>query len=169
MTWRDFAREQPELAESARALFYQYGGVGLAYLATIDRTGAPRIHPVCPLISEDGLFLFVIPSPKRADLHRDGRCALHTFATETNEDAFSLYGSAAAVADAEIRGRLGRQFRSERGDERDTVDADWDLFELHMTRCLLTRTTAHGDPAPRHTSWRRHRTPPLRSWVGGDS
>jgi hypothetical protein len=88
------------------------------------------------------LFVFVIPSPKRNDLHRDGRFALHTFPPEENEDAFSTYGRAAVSSNTELRDRLGRQFRSERG-----------LFELRITRCLLTRTTGHGDPAPRHSVW----------------
>jgi hypothetical protein len=168
VSWAEFARGQPELAESGRALLYQYG-VGLAYIATVDRRGGPRVHPVCPLISDEGMFLFVVPSPKRADLHRDGRYALHSFATENNEDAFSIYGQAEVVKEPELRGLLGRQFWTERGDDRVAVDAGWDLFDLRLTRCLLTTTVRHGDPAPSHTSWRNDRQPPTRSWIGGDS
>ena len=91
LTWPEFARARPDLADAGRALLYQYG-VGLAFLATVDRHGGPRTHPVCPLVADDGLFLFVIPSPKRNDLHRDGRFALHAFPPEANEDAFSIYG-----------------------------------------------------------------------------
>lgn len=109
---------------------------------------------MCPLISDEGLFVFVIPSPKRNDLHRDGRFALHTFPPEANEDAFSAYGRAAMSSNVEWRDRLGRQFRAEREDAAPSVPSDWELFELRIVRCLLTRTTGHGDPAPRHTVWR---------------
>jgi len=30
---------------------------------------------------------------------------------------------------------------------------DQDLFEFLIERCLLTRTTGHGDPSPRHVVW----------------
>jgi hypothetical protein len=153
LSWPAFARARPDLADAGRALLYQYG-VGLAFLATVDRYRGPRTHPVCPLIADDGLFLFVIPSPKRNDLHRDGRFALHAFPPEANEDAFSVYGRAAVCPDAEHRDRLDRQFRGERDDSALAVPADWELFELRIERCLLTRTTGHGDPAPRHTVWR---------------
>jgi hypothetical protein len=154
LTWPEFARARPDLADAGRALCYQYG-VGLAFLATVDRYGGPRVHPVCPLISDDGLFVFVIPSPKRNDLHRDGRFALHTFPAEANEDAFSAYGRAAMSSNAEQRDRLGRQFRAEREDSApSSMPSDWELFEFRLNRCLLTRTTGHGDPAPRHSVWR---------------
>ncbi len=153
LSWPDFARARPDLAEAGRALFYQYG-VGLGFLATVDRHGAPRVHPVCPLVDGDGLFLFVIPSPKRGDLHRDGRFALHSFPAEANEDAFSVYGAARACGDAGRRERLAQLFVDERRDLSPAVPADWELFELRIARCLLTRTSGHGDPAPRHTTWR---------------
>lgn len=153
LSWIEFARVRPDLAEAGRGSFYQYG-VGLGLLATVDRRGGPRVHPVCPLIGEDGLVLFVIPSPKRGDLRRDGRFALHSFPAESNEDAFSVYGRAAANPDAGLRERSARQFCSERGDAAMTVSDDWELYELRIDRCLLTRTTGHGDPAPAHTVWR---------------
>jgi hypothetical protein len=153
LSWQEFSRTRPDLADAGRALLYQYG-VGLAFMATVDRHGGPRAHPVCPLVSDDGLFLFVIPSPKRNDLHRDGRFALHSFPPDANEDAFSVYGRAFLRTDAELRDRLGRQFRLERDDSAPSVPSDWELFELCFDRCLLTRTSGHGDPAPVHTVWR---------------
>jgi hypothetical protein len=153
LSWPAFSHARPDLAEAGRELLYQYG-VGLAFLATVDRHGGPRMHPVCPLVSDDGLFLFVIPSPKRTDLHRDGRFALHTFPPERNEDAFSVYGRASLCAEPELCDRLGRQFLLERDDSAPAVPPDWELFELRFERCLLTRTSGHGDPSPRHTVWR---------------
>ncbi|CAN5360048.1 hypothetical protein BH20ACT24_BH20ACT24_20210 [soil metagenome] len=90
--WSEFREVEPELAVACRSLMYQYG-VGLAFLATVRGDGGPRVHPMCPLIADDGLFAFLIPSPKRGDLHRDPRYAMHSFAAEQNEDAFYLTGS----------------------------------------------------------------------------
>lgn len=50
VTWREFAAAAPDLAEAGRALLTQFG-VGLAFLATVRRDGAPRLHPVCPVLS----------------------------------------------------------------------------------------------------------------------
>ena len=156
--WNAFADLRPDLAAAGRGLFYQYG-VGLAFLATVDRHGGPRVHPVCPQVHDEGLFVFVIPSPKRNDLHRDGRFALHSFPTDTNEDAFSIYGRAILTSDADLRESLGLQFRTEREQPATPVPPEWALFELQLTRCLLTRTTGHGDPRPQHTVWRSRLQP----------
>ena len=44
-TWKDFAASAPTLAQTSAALLNQFG-VGLAFLATVRRDGAPRLHPV---------------------------------------------------------------------------------------------------------------------------
>ena len=55
----------------------------MAFLATVRRDGAPRLHPVCPVLSSDRLFVLITPtSPKRHDLLRDGRYALQTIPQE---------------------------------------------------------------------------------------
>jgi hypothetical protein len=101
-TWNEFSALRPDLAEPGRALLYQVG-VGLGYLATTRPDGAPRLHPMCPVMHDAGLFAFIIPSPKQRDLRRDGRYALHSFPCEDNEDAFSFSGMARLVADAGLR------------------------------------------------------------------
>lgn len=151
-SWRQFSREQPELAKQGAELLYRFG-VGLAYLATVRGDGAPRVHPVCPVLAYDGLYTFVIPSPKQQDLHRDGRYALHSFPMEENEDAFYLTGSARHVSDPEVRKRLGQRFVEERSGAVETPAQDHHLFELEVETAMLTRTTGHGDFAPRHTIW----------------
>jgi hypothetical protein len=63
----------------ATARLFQFN-VGLAFLATVRSDGAPRLHPVCPVLSNDRLFVLITPaSPKRQDLLRDGRYALQSF------------------------------------------------------------------------------------------
>jgi hypothetical protein len=154
VTWIEFARARPDLAEAGRELFYKFG-VGLGYLATVRKDGAPRLHPVCPLIVEGGLYMLVIPSRKRDDLRRDGRCALHSFPTTSNEDAFALTGRASIRDDAALRQTIDAVFLAERDmRERPPGFDEQDLFELHIDTCLLTRTKGHGDWEPRHTFWK---------------
>ena len=154
LTWSDFAAAEPELASACRALMYQFG-VGLAFLATVRPDGGPRVHPMCPLIAESGLFAFLIPSPKRDDLARDGRYAMHSFPADENEDACYLTGMAELVDDREQRRALQAQFLDERGlTELPKGFDEQELFAFRIERCLYTVTTGHGDPEPRHRIWR---------------
>ena len=75
ISWRDFAKLEPDLA--------RFGAGRLtaapAYLATVRKSGAPRVHPVTPIFAGDGLFLFMEPtSPKRRDLLERAFFALHS-------------------------------------------------------------------------------------------
>jgi len=145
---------RPELTEGGRALLYQVG-VGLAFLGTVARDGRPRVNPICPLLTEEDVYAFVVPGPKRHDLVRDGRYTLHSFPSDDNEDAFSFGGRASAIGDAGTRNRLAQQFVDERaaiGLGLETL-ADQLLFRFDLERCMLTRTTRHGDPSPVHTIW----------------
>src|SRR5581483_7894863 len=70
ITWIEFAEAQPDLAEAGRADIYQWG-LGLGFLATVRPDGAPRVHPVCPVIGPDGLLVLIAGGPKQQDLLRD--------------------------------------------------------------------------------------------------
>jgi hypothetical protein len=153
VSWLSFSEQEPDMAAQGKSLLYQHG-VGLAFLATVRPDGRPRLHPMCPLLAEDGLFAFIVPSPKQRDLKRSGAYALHSFPRPTNEDAFYVSGQAALVSDTERREALARQFVAEReafGAEAPSPDDA--LFDFGIETCLLTRTTGHGDPAPNHTIW----------------
>ena len=71
VSWRVFTQQQPDMAAQGTSLLYQHG-VGLGYLATSRHDGHPPVHPMCPLITDDGLFAFIVPSPKQRDLKRSG-------------------------------------------------------------------------------------------------
>ena len=153
-TWGEFARQRPDLAAGGRALLYQHG-VGLAFLATIRKDTGPRIHPMCPLLTDGAMFAFIIPSPKQQDLRRDGRFAMHSFPCPDNEDAFYVRGRVTVVGDPALREHLGKQFVDERSQFGAVLPADADaLFEFEIERCLLTKTTGHGDPNPQHVVWK---------------
>jgi hypothetical protein len=152
--WSELRQARPDLAAASRELFYQFG-VGLGFLATIRRDGGPRVHPVCPVITDEGLYALIIPSPKRADLHRDGRYALHAFPVPRNEDACCLTGTAVGRRDRDLRRSIDSVFLAERGwDDPPPGFDDHELFELLVGTCLITRTTGHGDFDPKHTVWR---------------
>src|SRR5216117_2129169 len=101
VTWKEFAAAEPDLPDVGRSLLNQFG-VGLAFLATVREDGAPRLHPVCPVLSNDRLFVLITPaSPKRHDLMR---YALQTFPQpKPGSDEFYLAGKALVVDDASAR------------------------------------------------------------------
>lgn len=153
ITWREFKAEQPGLARQGAGLLYHFG-VGLAFLATVRADGGPRLHPMCPLVHDGGLYAFIVPGPKQADLHRDGRYALHSFPCPDNEDAFYCTGRAHVVEDEDTRQALAHLFVSERSALGVAAPCPADhLFSFGVERCLVTRTTGHGDTRPQHTVW----------------
>ena len=158
-SWAEFEKDRPDLAAAGRALLYQFG-VGLGFLATVRRDGGPRVHPMCPVIHDGGLYAFIVPGPKQADLHRDGCYALHSFPCPDNEDAFYCTGQASAESGAVLRQVLAGIFVAERADVGVPVpEPAHHLFRFSVDRCLLTRTTGHGDVAPHHTTWQAPAAP----------
>jgi len=144
VTWKEFAAAAPDLAGAGRALLNQFG-VGLAFLATVRRDGAPRLHPVCPVLSGDRLFVLITDaSPKRRDLHTDGRYALQTFPQpKPGSEEFYMSGKAVLTEDAVIRAAVLR-------DAKHMADESEILFELMIDRAM-------------HTTWEHVLTPEMRS------
>jgi hypothetical protein len=145
VSWSEFEEASAQLAEAGRTLLFQYG-VGLAFLATVKRDGGPRLHPFCPLIVDGRLFAFLIPSPKRNDLIRDGRYALHTFPADKTDDEFCLSGRAAPVSDPEIRKLCVSHYHHD-------VANDWELFEFGIESALHAGYRFRGDWPPTYTRW----------------
>jgi hypothetical protein len=110
---------------------------------------------MCPLLTDDKMFAFIVPSPKQQDLRRDGRHAIHSFPKPDNEDAFYVTGMAVHVDDSTVRSALSNQFVEERSAIGVPPPShDEALFSFSIEGCLLTRTAGHGDPHPSHTIWR---------------
>jgi hypothetical protein len=110
---------------------------------------------MCPILTADGCYALIIPSPKCSDLLRDGHYTMHSFPCDDNEDAFSIDGVASRCDDTDLRARLDAQFMSERHmTEKPPGFEEQTLFEFRIASCMLTRTTGHGDPNPVHTIWR---------------
>lgn len=154
VSWARFAEREPDLARQAHELLYHFG-VGLGFLATVRPDGGPRLHPMCPLLTEECAYAFIVPSPKQRDLQRDGRFAIHSFPLPENEDAFYFTGRARRVDDVATRERLAAQFAAEREHiGAPSPDESQELFAFDIEVALLTRTTGHGDPSPKHRVWR---------------
>jgi pyridoxamine 5'-phosphate oxidase-like protein len=133
VTWKDFAAVEPDLAAVGRSLLFQFT-VGLAFLATVRKDGAPRLNPVCPVLSGERLFVLITPaSPKRGDLLRDGRYALQSFPQpKAGSDEFSLAGTALLVDDRALHADILR-------DAKHMADASETAFELLLDRVMHTR------------------------------
>ena len=141
--WGEFAALEPELASFGTGRLR----AAPAYLATIRRTGAPRVHPVTPIFTTDGLFLFMEPtSPKGQDLRQRAWYALHSGVPdrEGTGGEFSVCGRGLAVEDAAVRADV-------------VASADYDpadryvLFELRVTEA---RCHGYGDtPLPARRRW----------------
>jgi hypothetical protein len=150
-TWEEFERDAAEMAAAGRLLLYQYG-VGLGYLATVRRDGGLRIHPICPTLVGGRLFGLIGRSPKRHDLLRDGRFALHSFPCQDRDDEFYLAGRATLREDRQIVATIRASFRESGGSSSD----DELLFELDIDRALLATYKPRGTPdnfPPHYTKW----------------
>ena len=101
MSWKVFEEHSPELAR----LGYEKLNRKIAYLATLKKDGAPRLHPVRPFIGNGMLFIFTEPSsPKIQDLSRDGRYAMHcTVGGEGPLIEILVSGEAVVISNPRVR------------------------------------------------------------------
>ncbi len=144
--WADLERDAPELAAGGAKLLYQFG-IGLGYLATVRGDGGPRVHPFCPILADGGLWGFIGPSPKLADLRRDGRFALHSFPAPERDDEFYAQGHAVEITDsdaiAQVRGAYTAPIQGD----------DEALFELRIDRVLLATYGPRPSWPPEYARW----------------
>ena len=112
------------------------------------KDGGPRLDPIAPQLAGQGLYGFLVPSPKLNDLIRDGRYSLHSYPKPENEDAFYATGRAWVVEDLSRIEEVRAAFVAE-------PERKWEgpPPEFLLDTCLLTRTTGRGDPAQLHTIW----------------
>ncbi|MEV6342131.1 pyridoxamine 5'-phosphate oxidase family protein [Actinoplanes sp. NPDC051851] len=156
-SWSDFSAAEPSLAAGIRALLQQYGP-GMGYLATVRPDGGPRLHPVSPVFAAAGLYCFLVDSPKRRDLDRDDRYALHSYPPEENDDEAYLTGRAHRVRDPLTIAHLAGALHA-------STEVDWQLYELTVERATLRRHGPTGalplavSPllAPQSETWREPR------------
>jgi hypothetical protein len=149
VTWGQFAAQNQALADKGERLLFQFG-VGLAFIATIRKDGAPRLHPLCPVRSGEGLYVLISPeSPKKWDLLKDGRYALQTFPeARKDSDEYYLSGRAQPINDPGIKDAVV-------SDAKHFASREEALFELLIERAMHTIWEGFGTPDfhPVHTKW----------------
>lgn len=143
INWGEFSKQEPELAK--------FGAERLtaapAYLATVRRSGAPRVNPVTPIFTAVGLFLFMEPtSPKGRDLRERGWFALHNGVPDNagSGGEFHVWGHGLAVDDLDVWPHVA--------DSASYTPADrYILFELQLS---AARCNGYGDvPLPSTMKW----------------
>lgn len=101
--WAEFARAEPEMAALGLRLLEQYH---VAYIATVRRDGAPRLHPVSPFIAGGEMMVGTPPSsPKARDQLRDPRTVIH-FLPGKDDDEFRLRCRARSITAPDERARV---------------------------------------------------------------
>ena len=138
MSWQEFKEAAPKLAALGLALLHDK----IAFLATTKKDGSPRLHPVRPFIGENHLYLFINrKSPKRQDLLRDGRYALHGSVFQANGPSteFSISGTASSADDPEIREAAFRVVGHDLPDQQA-------LFILSVNRVMVTEYDENRKP-----------------------
>ncbi|MGH3649652.1 MAG: pyridoxamine 5'-phosphate oxidase [Acidimicrobiia bacterium] len=143
VSWGVFADQEPELA--------RFGADRLtgapAYLATIRRSGAPRVRPVTPIFTGDGLFLYMEPtSPKARDIRDQGWFSLHNGVPDNagSGGEFNVSGVGFAVDDPDVWDRVAEAASYTPADR-------YILFELEVSEA---RCHGYGDvPLPSTRRW----------------
>ena len=144
-TWAQFAADEPELAAYGWELLREEQGY--AFLATVNRHGAPRVHPVVPFVAEGQLLVSIaINSPKAHDLRTEPRYMLHATVGD-NDTEFAVRGQAREVID----GTNGEWLREQQ--ELNTVDIPVEtvLFALEIDR---VDAAIWDDGPPHRQTWR---------------
>jgi hypothetical protein len=144
MSWGDFENASPALAAlGAERLMGR-----VAYLATTQNDGAPRVHPVTPEIGQGHFFVFMEPtSPKGKDLQRDGRYAMHCAVTDDTGSGgeFWCAGHARLIEDRNVRA-LAASVSTYAPAER------YILFELDEER---VQSTTYENHLPIRQEWKK--------------
>lgn len=144
MSWQELREHEPELAVFGERRFRSR----VAFLATVDADGSPRVHPVTPIVAPQGLMVFMEPtSPKGHDLRRGSRYALHC-SVEDDEGGggeFRVRGTAREITDTAVRDQVAERAPY-------TPSAEYVLFELLVDDAFSTVYEPAGAPV-RHT-WR---------------
>jgi len=144
--WSQFAAAAPEMEAFGRSRLEDK----IAYLATSRADGGPRVHPVSPFIAEGSLFIYMEPtSPKRHDLRRDPRYALHCSVEDNSggQGEFCIKGRAEEVNDPARRAMAFKQAKSRGYDPKER----YVLFELKIEE---SQSTTYTDDGPVRSKWK---------------
>jgi hypothetical protein len=142
-SWGEFEAQAPDLAAFGAKLLT----AAPAYLATLRRVGAPRVHPIAPILGAGRLFVFMEPtSPKGRDLRERSWYALHNGVPDTfgTGGEFFVSGHATLIDNPDLRAVAC-------GVATYSPEDRYILFELGIYEA---RCNGYGDvPLPDPTHW----------------
>lgn len=142
--WGRFHQLEPDLAVFAK----QRLANAPAYLATIRTNGSPRVHPITPIVTGQGLYVFMEPtSPKGADLRERSWYALHNRVDDTAGTGGELLvsGRGRLIDDPDVRAVVTEASSYEPADR-------YVLFKLLVSE---VRCNGYGDtPLPARRRWK---------------
>lgn len=148
ISWRKFEQESSEIANACTRLLIRSE---VAFLATVSRTGRPRLHPFVPKVVDGRLVAFVMDSsPKIKDLQVRKQYSIHTLPGCEDEECF-LSGEAKYVdEDVRFRSKAATAMGFATG-----VDEHHILYEFLLDRALWTRWIDFGtkDHRPNRVRW----------------
>jgi hypothetical protein len=136
VSWGEFAAAEPDMA---KVLQSSLDWIPITYLATARKDGAPRLHPICPIIGKGRMFVAVNEtSPKRFDLKNDRRYAMHSLPAK-NDAEFYMTGRATMIEDKASRELCAKSAGH-------TVhDSDW-IFEFDLEHVMTAHWEKVGKP-----------------------
>jgi hypothetical protein len=146
--WSDFEKSAPDIASAGRRLLELND---VAFLATVSKTGRPRIHPFVPKIVSGRLVAFVMDSsPKIADLRQRTQFSIHALPGAEDEEFFVSGESICCDTNGELRKEAAKAMGFVTG-----VDEHHILFEFTLDRALWTKWLDFGTPnhRPHHQRW----------------
>ncbi|MGD8417990.1 MAG: pyridoxamine 5'-phosphate oxidase family protein [Pseudomonadales bacterium] len=147
VSWQAFAAAAPDIAAVGTSLLYRPDAGEVGILATVDGHGRPRVAPVCPIFSGEGVYLSVgAHTPKVRDLTTNGRYALHAL-VGADDLEFQIGGTARLVQEPTERAAVVAAIPFP------SFDADDPIFELLIERALVV-TWQKPATRGRRQSWR---------------
>ena len=128
MSWQALAEAAPELATFGAERLHDQ----VAYLATVKSDGAPRLHPVRPVVTGGRLFVFT---------ERDSPKVHGTATSDQPWDLreFAVAGEARRVDDSDVRSTVKAGSAFPRNEQ-------FLLFELDVDTAMSTVYGADGQP-----------------------
>ncbi len=143
-SWQDLETAAPKIAAHGRALLYR-SGEGEALLVTVRGDEPPQAHPIYVRVVDDGLYAFILPSPKLRDLREDGRYALHAHLDPAHPDEFFVNGRVREVDEA-TRTRLAGDWGFNPGGAP--------AFEFLIDEALAGERATANDWPPKYSTWK---------------
>ena len=142
LTWHNFSSSVSDIANAGLSLFEANE---VAFLATVSKSGRPRVHPFVPKVVGGHLVAFIIDSsPKLNDLKMRRQYSIH--ALPGNEDEEFFISGEAMLCDANL---CLRQEAATAMGFVTGVDEHHILFEFRIDRALWTKWLDFGTPEHR--------------------